>query len=255
MTIVAEDIRYPLRNPDLPDLTMHGRLFREKALDGPRPAVMIFPEGFGISEHTYRAARRLAERGYVALACDLYGNGYFHNGPSEYLRERNVAITTNTALMRATGTSALEAVRVRADVDRTRIAAIGYCLGGTIAMELGFAGAPIVGIASFHPSFKGMTYADAAQLPCPMEIFLGAEDYASPPETRALFEQAMHGKATRWQMTVYGSVKHSYTNPDCQGMGDAVAYNAAADRHSWQAMLQMLDAVFATGQVAPAAST
>jgi dienelactone hydrolase len=239
MAIVSEQIRYPAL-----DMAMHGRLFRDDSWREPRPAVLIFPEGFGISQHTYDAARRVAELGYVGMACDLYGEGYFHNGPSQYLRERNVVITTQQAVMRATGTSALDVLRARADVDPARIAAAGYCLGGTIAMELGFAGAPIVGIASFHPSFKGMTYADVANVLCPMEIFLGAEDYASPPEARALFEQAMHGKGVRWRMTVYGSVKHSYTNPNCEGMGDAVAYDAEADAHSFHAMAKMLEEVF-----------
>jgi dienelactone hydrolase len=240
MAIVWEDIRYRAL-----DLSMHGRLFRDDGWREPRPAVMIFPEGFGISDHTYDAARRVAAIGYVAMACDLYGDAYFHNGPSDYLRERNVEITTQQAVMRAVGMSALDALRARPDVDTARIAAAGYCLGGTIAMELGFAGAPIVGIAAFHPSFKGMTYADGAQVPCPMEVFLGAEDYASPPEARALFEQAMHGKGVRWRMTVYGSVKHSYTNPNCQGMGDAVAYDAEAERDSFEAMARMLATAFA----------
>ncbi|MEZ5736789.1 MAG: dienelactone hydrolase family protein [Novosphingobium sp.] len=240
MVIVSEEVRYRAL-----DLSMRGRLFRDDSARGTRPAVLIFPEGFGISEHTYAAARRVAELGYVGLACDLYGDAYFHNGPSDYLRERNVALTTDQALMRATGTSALDVLHARADVDNARIAAAGYCLGGTIAMELGFAGAPVAAIASFHPSFKGMTYADAANVPCPMEIFLGAEDYASPPETRALFEQAMHGKGVRWRMTVYGSVKHSYTNPNCEGMGEAVAYDEEADRHSWNAMVAMLETAFA----------
>jgi dienelactone hydrolase len=240
MAIISEDIRY-----DVLDRSMHGRLFRDDGWRDPRPAVMVFPEGFGISDHTYGAARRIAALGYVGFACDLYGEAYFHNGPSDYLRQRNVELTANQRLMRATGTSALDVLRERLDVDNARIAAAGYCIGGTIAMELGFAAAPIVAIASFHPSFKGMTLSDAANLPCPMQLFLGAEDYASPPEAREQFEKAMHGKGLRWRMTVYGSVKHSYTNPHCAGMGDAVAYDEEADRDSWDSMARMLETAFA----------
>jgi dienelactone hydrolase len=74
MSVKAEDVRY--------GSSMHGRLFRDDLSSDPRPGVLVFPEGFGISDHTYKAAERVAALGYVALACDLYGGGYFHNGPS-----------------------------------------------------------------------------------------------------------------------------------------------------------------------------
>lgn len=240
MAILSEDIRYMAM-----DTPMHGRLFRDDAWRGARPAVMFFPEGFGISEHTYDAARRITEQGYIGFACDLHGEGFFHNGPCPELVERNTRLTSDQRRLRAAGTSALEVLRARGDADTARIAAAGYCFGGTIAMELGFAAAPVAAIASFHPSFRGLTLQDAGNTPCPMHVFIGAEDYASPPETRALFEHAMNGKGISWQLTVYGSVKHSYTNPNCQGMGEAVAYDAAASAHSWAEMSALLAQVFA----------
>lgn len=238
MAIVSEDIRYRAQGR-----TMHGRLFRDDAWQGARPAVTVFPEGFGISDHTYEAARRIARLGYLGFACDLYGEGFFHNGPHPYLGERNTELTTDRQALRAIGTSALAVLHARADVDAARIAAIGYCLGGTIAIELGFAGERLAAISTFHPTFRGLTLADAANTPCPMQLFVGADDYACRPEARVTFEAAMEGTGVRWQMTVYGGVRHSFTNPDCQGMGDKVAYDAEADRHSWSEMAALFETV------------
>ena len=240
MAIIGEDVRYTAF-----DNTMHGRVFRDDRWTDPRPAVLIFPEGFGISEHTYDAARRVTELGYIGMACDLYGEAYFHNGPSDYLAARNRELTSNQALLRTTGTSALELLRARGDVDSARIAAAGYCFGGTIAIELGFAAAPIVAVASFHPSFRGLTLVDAGNTRCPMHLFIGAEDYSAQPAARMPFEEALNGAGVRWRMTLYGSVKHSYTNPDCQGMGDAVEYDAEADQDSFESMARLLARAFA----------
>jgi dienelactone hydrolase len=240
MAIVSEDIRYTAV-----DSEMHSRLFRDEGWTDRRPAVMIFPEGFGISEHTYDAAFRIAELGYVALACDVYGEGYFHNGPCPELVERNLKLTSDQNRMRRAGFAPLELLQARGDVDASRIAAAGYCLGGTVAMELGFAAAPIRCVTSFHPSFRGLTLAEAGNTRCPIDLYMGADDYASPPEARAAFEEAMKETGVRWRMIVYGAVKHSFANPNCAGMGDAVAYDAEATRHSWESMSDLLARTFA----------
>jgi dienelactone hydrolase len=240
MAILSEDIRYEAQGRP-----MHGRLFRDEAWQGPRPAVLVFPEGFGISEHTYDAAWRIAELGYLGFACDLYGEGWFHNGPHPYLMERNAELTTDCHALRAIGASALDLLAARSDVDASRIAAIGYCLGGTIAIELGFAAAPLAAISTFHPTFRGLTLADAGNTPCPMQLFVGADDYACPLAARETFEEALRDTGGRWQMTIYGGVKHSFTNPNCGGMGDKVAYDAEADRHSWSEMARLFEQVLA----------
>jgi dienelactone hydrolase len=240
MPIISEDVQY-----EASGRPMHGRIFRDEGLPGPRPAVMVFPEGFGISEHTYDAARRIAELGYLGFACDLYGEGYFHNGPTDYLVERNAELTTDRNALRAIGTSALDVLASRDEVDDRRIAAIGYCLGGTVAIELGFTGAALAAISTFHPTFRGLTFADAGATRCPIQLFLGSDDFACPPAARAEFEEAMRDTGVSWQMTIYGGVKHSFTNPNCQGMGDAVRYDAEADRHSWRAMAALFERALA----------
>ena len=220
---------------------MEGRLFRDELSANPRPGVLVFPEGFGISDHTYKAAERVADLGYVALACDLYGDGYFHNGPSLETQRRVSEIMARPKGLLAIGKAAYDHLRSLDCVDPDRIAAIGYCLGATVAMELAFSGAPIRAVVGFHPSFTGLSLGDAGQTRGHIHLFVGAEDYAAPPQARAEVEQALAGKGVQWRMTVYGSVKHGFTNPDCAGMGDKVAYDPDADQHSFDAMRALFE--------------
>jgi dienelactone hydrolase len=236
MTVKAEDVRYGGAGA-----SMHGRLFRDDQWSDARPGVLVFPEGFGISDHTYKAAERVAGLGYVALACDLYGGGYFHNGPSPETQRRVSEIMAMPKGLLGIGNAAYDCLRSLACVDPARIAAIGYCLGATVAMELAFSGAPIRGVAGFHPSFTGLSLEDAGRTRGHIHLFIGAEDYAAPPQARAEVEQALAGKGVKWRMTIYGSVKHSFTNPNCAGMGDKVAYDAEADQHSFEAMRALFE--------------
>ena len=239
-----EDVRYTAL-----DTPMHGRLFRDPSATGPQPGVLVFPEGFGISEHTYGIAEKLAALGYVALAADLYGEGFFHNGPSADIATRNAKITADPARMQAVGRSAFDLLAARPEVDAGRIAACGHCFGGTVATALAFSGAPVAAVASLHPSFRGLDLDRAANARCPIHLFVGAEDYAAPPAARAGFEAVMAGTGVRWRMTVYGGVKHGFTNPDCEGMGEKVAYDAEADADSWAQMTALFAAAFAAGRV------
>lgn len=236
MAVTAEDIRYGAAGA-----AMEGRLFRDDRRRDARPGVLVFPEGFGISDHTYKAAARVAELGYVALACDLYGGGYFYNGPCAETQRRVQAIMEAPKGLLAIGQGAYDHLCSLACVDAQRMAAIGYCLGATVAMELAFSGAPIRAVAGFHPSFTGLSIEEAGQTRGEIELFIGAEDYAAPPEARVKVDEALTGTGVRWRMTVYGNVKHSFTNPDCGGMGDKVAYDAGADRHSFAEMVQLFE--------------
>jgi dienelactone hydrolase len=241
MTIVSEDIRYTAIG-----MSMHGRLFRDDVQSGPRPAVLIFPEGYGISGHTYDMARRHAALGYVAMACDLYGEAFYKNGGGPEVRSRHDKLRAIEGGLLAIGRSAYDALSACADVDRKRIAASGYCIGATIAIELAFSGTPLAAVAGFHPTFHGVTLANAGNAHGPVHVFMGDLDYAAPPADRAAFEAAMKGKGVPWRMTIYGNVKHSYTNPACDALGDDnQAYDAAAERHSWEAMAELFRDAFA----------
>jgi dienelactone hydrolase len=238
--IVDEDVSYRAG-----DTLMRGRLFAHASRREPLPGVLVFPEGFGISEHTYREAQRIAGLGYVVLACDLYGDGYFLNGPSQVTLERRDRALEEMGLQ-GIGLSALNYLASRVEVDRRRIAACGYCLGATVGIELALWGEPIAAVAGFHPSFEGLSLDRPNRLSCPIQLFIGTLDYAGAPERRAPFESAMKGiRHPAWGMTIYGGVRHSFTNPHIQGMGDACGYDREAHEHSFAALAKLFKQQFA----------
>jgi dienelactone hydrolase len=243
--IVGEDVTYRAG-----DTQMRGRLFTHASQREPLPGVLVFPEGFGISEHTYCEAQRIAGLGYVVLACDLYGDGYFLNGPSEVTMARRDRALAELRLY-GIGKSALNYLASRAEVDRQRIAACGYCLGATVAMELALLGEPIAAVAGFHPSFGHLTLDRPTRLSCPIQLFIGTLDYAGAPDKRAVFEHAMKDiRHPSWRMTIYGGVRHSFTNPHIQGMGDACGYDQGAHEHSFAALASLFSRQFAVRALA-----
>lgn len=238
MTTVGENVTYAAG-----ETLMHGRLFTHPARPEPLPGVLVFPEGFGISEHTFREAQRISELGYVVLACDLYGGGYFFNGPSPVTVERRDRALAELGLA-GIGLSALQYLTSRPEVDRRRIAACGYCLGATVAIELALLNEPIAAVAGFHPSFHALSLDRAPNLSCPVHLFMGTLDYANSPENRAPFEAALK-HAPSWRMTIYGGVRHSFTNPHIQGMGEACGYDRQAHEHSFAGLTELFEQRFA----------
>jgi dienelactone hydrolase len=131
------------------DLEMAGWLYVPDGGTKARPAVLVFPEAFGLGSHAKQKAERLADNGFVALACDLHGGGRNLKDLAEVMEVLG-PIFASPKRMRARASGAFDALKARTEVDGTRIAAIGYCFGGTLALELARSGAPIVAAAGFH---------------------------------------------------------------------------------------------------------
>ena len=220
-------------------LTMQSRLFFEPA-EAPRAGVLVFPEAFGLGPHAISRAERLAALGYVALACDLHGQG-------EVIDDLGQAIGLIKPLMedplrtRARTEGALTALTARSEVDASRVAAIGFCFGGTMALELARSGADIRAAVGFHSGLATARPADAANIRAKVMVCIGADDPMINPEQRAAFEAEMREGGVDWQMHLYGNTVHSFTNSeaDQRGMPDAIRYSAEADARSW-ASLQTL---------------
>jgi dienelactone hydrolase len=225
-------------------LSMDSQLFLEPA-SGKRPGVLVFPEAFGLGEHAIEKAKRLSGLGYVALASDLHGKRQM-----VFDREKVTALLgelrTNPARIRARAQGALDALCACPEVDTQRIAAIGFCFGGTMALELARAGAPIAAVVGFHSGLGTVVPQDAANIRGKVLVCLGADDPLIPPQQRADFEAEMRAGKVSWQMSLYGGVVHSFTNPSADKMNrpDTLRYDAAADARSWQQMRDLFDEVF-----------
>jgi dienelactone hydrolase len=219
-------------------LQMIGHLCYDEARGGPRPGVLVFPEAFGLGAHAKERAERIArEFGYVALACDLHGDGQVV-GDLDKVMPLLQPLRTDAAKVRARTVKALEALAGRPEADASRIAAIGFCFGGTMSYELALSGADIRAAVGFHSGLQVTSPADAKQIKAKVLALLGADDPSIPPETRNAFEAMLREGGVDWQMTVYGGVVHSFTNKEAARLGrpDFARYDETADARSWKQM-------------------
>jgi dienelactone hydrolase len=226
-------------------LSMKGQLFLDPAISGPRPAVLVFPEAFGLSEHALGRAERLAGLGYAALACDLHGERLILDDMGAVMAQLGVLKAEPArALARAKG--GFDALLARPEVDHARVAAIGYCFGGTLALELARGGAAIVAAVGLHSGLAPVDPDRTADIKGKILACIGADDPSVDQAQRNAFEAEMRAAGADWQLHVYGGVVHSFTNPeaDSRGMPDFTRYDAGADARSWAAMVTLFDEVF-----------
>jgi dienelactone hydrolase len=203
---------------------------------GPAPGVLVAHESPGITGHTLNAAERLAELGFVALATDYQGGGQVITDREEMMR-RFAWFMADPSHIRARMTAALEALKAQPRVDAARLAAVGYCYGGTAALELARAGTDLKAVAGFHCGLDTARPQDAANIKATVLVQIGADDPVIPPEQRAAFETEMRAGGADWRMVVYGNTVHSFTNPEIDAYGlPGFAYQANSDRRSWAVM-------------------
>ncbi len=226
-------------------LSMVSHLYFDERQTGPRPGVLVFPEAFGLGEHAKSRAERLAGLGYVALACDLHGNGSMVNGLEAVMAILG-PMMADPVHTRARARGGFDALTARADVDASKIAAIGYCFGGTMALELARSGATLAGAAGFHSGLGTARPQDARNIKARVLVCIGADDPGIPPEQRAAFEQEMRAGGVDWQMHLYGGVVHSFTNPAAEKLGrpEFARYDATADARSWASMQNFFTEIF-----------
>jgi dienelactone hydrolase len=219
-----------------------GHLVVDETRQGTRPAVLIAHDAAGLSDHPKDTARRLAELGYVALALDYYGDG--QPLPPEQIGERFGALAGDVDRVRAIGRAGLEVLLASVYADPARVAAIGYCFGGTLSLELARSGAALAAVVGFHSGLATTRPDDASAITGKVLVCIGADDPIVPPEQRAAFEAEMRAAGVDWQMHLYGGVVHSFTSPTADGSNPALRYDAGADARSWQAMLGLFAEVF-----------
>src|SRR5208283_1279988 len=179
---------------------------------GKRPGVLVMPEAFGLGEHARKRAERLAELGYVAFAGDPYGNGVEVSSLPEAMKLAT-PLFIDPAKLRGRGRAALDYLASVPQTDASRLASIGYCMGGTFSLELARDGAPLKGIVSFHGGLQ--TQRPAAEgIKAKILVCTGADDPFVPPAQVNAFAEEMTKAKADWQIISYGGTVHSFTNPD-----------------------------------------
>ncbi len=225
---------------------LQGFLAYDDAIKEKMPAVLIVHEWTGIGPYVKKRAEQIAKLGYVAFAVDIYGKGVRPSTMEDAAKEAAI-YRNDRQLMRRRAIAGLEEVKSRCIgiVDTNRIAAIGYCFGGGVALELARSGADLKGVVSFHGNLDTPNPEDNRNIKAKLLICHGADDpYVTQEQVIAFWNQMQKTKAD-WEMIIYGNAVHGFTNPE---HGDdpskGAAYNKEADKRSWEAMKAFFKEIF-----------
>lgn len=237
--IITETVEYRLGDLVMRGYVAHGHIGSERL-----PAVMIAPEWYGLNDYAKTRAKQLAELGYVAFAVDPYGDGKEAANMSE-AAQLSGRLKSDPTNLRARMNAALAYLKSRSDVDSTRIAVIGYCFGGTCALELARSGARISGVVSFHGGLNTPMPAEPGSITAPILVLHGADDPNVPPVQVDAFKDEMKRVNARMEFIAYPGAVHGFTNPkNGDDPSRGVAYNADADRASWEKMNEFFATIF-----------
>jgi dienelactone hydrolase len=224
--------------------TLEGYLAWDDALQTPRPGVLVVHDWMGLGDYAKMRARKLAELGYVAFAADIYGKGVRPKTPQQAAAQAGIC-KNDRPLMRDRVSAALDVLGHHSLCDPRRIAAIGYCFGGTCVLELARSGADVACVVSFHGGLDTPTPADAKNIRCKVLVLHGGDDPHVPRKDVEAFQDEMRAGRVDWQLVIYGGAVHSFTNPSSgNDNSKGAAYNAKADRRSWEAMKTFFGEIF-----------
>ena len=223
--------------------TLEGYLAYDDALTGKRPGVLIVHQWMGLTDYEQNRAVMLAQLGYVAFCADVYGKGIRPQSVPAAGAEAT-KYKTDRALLRLRVNAGLDALKKCELADSRRIAAIGYCFGGTAVLELARSGAALNGVVSFHGGLDSPAPADGKNIRCKILACHGGDDPFVSAKDLAAFEDEMRGAAVDWRLIKYGGAVHSFTQPMADGSLPGAKYNERADKRSWSDMKSFFNEIF-----------
>ncbi|WP_433087883.1 dienelactone hydrolase family protein [Dactylosporangium sp. CA-052675] len=220
--------------------TMEGYAVHDAAVTGPKPGVLIVHDWTGLREYPKARAHMLARLGYFAFCADVYGAGRRFDDHEEAAAEAG-RYYGDLPLLRARVRAAYDMLAADPNVDRDRIAVIGYCFGGSAALEFARTGASVRGTVSFHGALIAHEPADVAAIAGPLLVLAGGADAVVPDAAVAKFQDELRTRGDLdWQVTTYAGAEHGFTLP-------GEAYHATADRRSWRELEAFLGEVLNGG--------
>lgn len=202
---------------------------------GQRPGLVLVPNWLGITEANLKQAELIASRGYVVFVADMYGANVRPKNQEEAGKAAG-AVKGNRPLMRQRIAKALEVfLAQKSSADPTRVGAIGFCFGGTAALELARSGGKIAGVVSFHGGLSSPTPEDAKNISAKVLALHGADDPGVPPDEVAAFQAEMRAAKVDWQLVAFGNTVHSFTDVDAKTPGRA-EYNPVSAARAYRMM-------------------
>jgi dienelactone hydrolase len=236
--VKSETVEYPHESA-----VLEGYLAYDESVQEPRPGILVVHEWKGLGDYAKRRAEQLAQLGYLALAVDMYGKGVRAKDHEE-AATLSAVYREDRQLMRGRILAALDVLKRHPLVDPGRLAAIGYCFGGTTVLELARSGADVLGVVSFHGGLDTPAPAQPGVVKAKVLVLSGAEDRFVSAHVAA-FEQEMQRAGIDYRLIQYPGAVHSFTVPEAgDDPSTGMAYHAEADRKSWQEMLDFFSSLF-----------
>ena len=226
---------------------LKGYIAYDDAFKGRRPAVLVVHEWWGLNDYARRRADMLAKQGYTALAVDMYGDGKQASHPDD-AQKFATEVSTNMPMARARFEAGMKLLQSQKNVDPDRIAAFGYCFGGGVVLNMARMGLDLKGVVTFHGALSTDSPAEPGKIRARILAFTGEDDAMITQDKVAAFRREMDAAHADYRIVSYPGAKHSFTNPDADELGRKfklpLAYNAAADKDSWQQAMVFLREVF-----------
>ena len=219
----------------------------DDSIKGKRPGIVVVHEWWGLNDYAQRRARELAQLGYAALAIDMYGEGKHTEHKAEAMAMMHGA-TADSATSYARASAGLELLKSQAEVDKDKVAAIGYCFGGKIVLDMARQGMDMQGIVSFHGPLATATPAQKGKVKARVLVLNGAADAFIPTSDIDAFKKEMKAANADFSFVNYPDAKHAFTSTDADKLGKEngldIAYNEKADKASWKKMQEFLTQLF-----------
>lgn len=221
---------------------LEGVIAYNDSIKRPVPGVIVFHEWMGNGPYTEMRAKQLAKAGYVAFAADVYGQGVRAKDPRE-ASELAGKYKSDRKLMRERAEAAFQTISKDKRVNKEKIAAIGYCFGGTVALELARSGSPLASVVSIH---GGLGTPMKAEKMSPKVLVLHGGDDPYVPQTEVVeFEDEMKKAKADWQLIAYGNTVHAFTNPEAgNDPSKGAAYNEVSAKRAWDHMIAFFKGTF-----------
>jgi len=240
--IQTKEIVYKVNQTELT-----GYLAFDDTISGKRPGILVVHEWWGHNDYARKRAEMLAALGYTAFAIDMYGTGKLASHPDD-AKKFMMAVMSDQANMKQRFLAGLDVLLAQATVDTTKTAAIGYCMGGGIALNMARAGVDLDGVVVFHGGLGTETPVKKGQIKAKIRVFTGGADAFVPQKQVQAFEQEMKAADVDYKLKIYPGVTHSFTSPAADDFAKKYklpfAYSPTADQDSWQQMQVFFNKLF-----------
>jgi dienelactone hydrolase len=240
--IVTRDVTYSYNGT-----TLKGFLAYDSTKAGKMPGVVVVHEWWGLDNYPKHRAEMLAKLGYVAFAIDMYGNGKTADNPTDAGKFAAASMQDMNAAM-GRFNAGVDYLKQQPETDTSKIAAIGYCYGGGVVLQMALNGANLDGVVSFHGSLPTGKVKNPEDVKSKILVCTGAADQFNPPKTVDAFKKSLNDAKVNYTLISYPGAMHSFTNPAADSLGKKfnlpIAYNKAADEQSWTAMQNFFDEIF-----------